>query len=297
MYIHYFIRLDTMENEENPDNTSNTDICKNILIGTNPHTIQWLPALNKIRKLDEHIHVCDFYDWQITTDIITDKNINYVLPLSKKDNVLIKKNLTKLARVKKTKTDVRIIYPSEQTIELLDNKNLFTQFMLDNYKENIPEVYYLNGQSVNPIKYPAIYKPMRSHSGLNMVVVHNEHELKKLKDLNNVQKFIEDLYEYSFYALCVDGEIITWKIARFEYEKFNIKKGIFPRDYEFVDNFDIGLFASIVKKLNYSGGLCVDFKYSESESKIYIFEMNPRFGGSAFAFGFICDLIKPLVYT
>ena len=44
-------------------------------------------------------------------------------------------------------------------------------------------------------------------------------------------------------------------------------------------------------KLNYTGGLNFDFKFDELTKKIYIFEINPRFGGSAFTNNFIYELL------
>ena len=43
--------------------------------------------------------------------------------------------------------------------------------------------------------------------------------------------------------------------------------------------------------INYTGGLCINFKYDENNNNIYIFEINPRFGGSAFTNNFIYELL------
>jgi carbamoylphosphate synthase large subunit len=72
---------------------------------------------------------------------------------------------------------------------------------------------------------------------------------------------------------------LNWKIIRFKYTKYNIKNKNFPNNYENVENFDIKIFENIINRLNYSGGLCVDFKFDRCSNKLYIFEMNPRFGG------------------
>lgn len=37
--------------------------------------------------------------------------------------------------------------------------------------------------------------------------------------------------------------------------------------------------------------MCINFKYDEILNKLYIFEMNPRFGGSAFSCNFIYELL------
>ena len=37
--------------------------------------------------------------------------------------------------------------------------------------------------------------------------------------------------------------------------------------------------------------MCIDFKFNENSNQLYIFEMNPRFGGSAFTNNFIYELL------
>jgi carbamoylphosphate synthase large subunit len=106
-----------------------------------------------------------------------------------------------------------------------------------------------------------------------------------------IQKFIEEQYEYSSYMLCINRKIINWKIIKFKYEKFTIKKNNFPHNYEIVENIYINLFEEIIKKLNYTGGINFDFKFNFSSNKIDIFEINSRFGGSAFSLNFIYDLL------
>lgn len=257
---------------------------KNILIGTNTFNLSWNISLNKINK--KNIIVSNFDDIDNIKNIVLTNNIQYILPLSDKDYKLIKSYHLELAN-----NDIQIIYPTEETFELLNNKNLFTDFMLKNYIEYIPEVYYLNNIKLKDIEYPAIYKPVYSVSGVGIVIIHDENDLSKLKNKNNIQKFIEDEYEYAAYMLCIDGIIINWKIIRFRFKKYNIKKSTFPRNYENIEIFDISIFSEIICKLNYTGGMCINFKFDELNNKLYIFEINPRFGGSAFTCNFIYELL------
>jgi predicted ATP-grasp superfamily ATP-dependent carboligase len=50
------------------------------------------------------------------------------------------------------------------------------------------------------------------------------------------------------------------------------------------------LFCDTMKDLNYSGGCCIDFKFVDDI--IYIFEINPRFGGGLFTLGIFHDFIS-----
>ena len=65
----------------------------------------------------------------------------------------------------------------------------------------------------------------------------------------------------------------------------------FPHNYEIVENIDIYIFEKIIIKLNYTGGINFDFKFNFFLDKIDIFEINPRFGGSAFTLNFIYELL------
>lgn len=260
------------------------EIYKNVLIGTNSHNIDWQISLNKINK--KNIIISNFKNSYDLKNVILKKKINYIIPMSDIDYNLIK-NINLELNVQKCK----IIYPLKETIELLNNKNFFTEFMLKNYIEYIPDVYYLNNIKLKDIEYPAIYKPIYSTNGSNMVIIYNDNNFVSLKNHNNIQKYIDDEYEYSAFMLCIDGLIINWKIIRFKYKKHNIKKINFPKNYENIENFDIKIFENIINKLNYEGGVCIDFKFNELTNKLYIFEINPRFGGSAFTCNFIYELL------
>ena len=256
---------------------------KNVLIGKNTFASDWKLSLNKINETN--IVFCDFNNLKNLEEIILNKNISYIIPLSEIDYKLIK------SHIKYLDDKLKILYPFEETFNLLDNKNMFTEFMLNNFIEYIPEIYYLNNIKLKNIEYPAISKPKFSINASNMIIIYNNDEFLKLKNHNNIQKFIEYEYEYGAYMLCIDGVIITQKIIRFKYKKNNIKTTNFPKHYENVENLNTDIFKNIIIKLNYSGGLCINFKVDELNNNIYIFEINPRFGGSAFSNNFIYELL------
>jgi len=252
-------------------------IYKNILIGINTFFPDWLSSIKQINK--DHIIICDFEDKNLQ-NIIINKNIDYFLPLSEKDYLLIKNQVDNRDK---------ILYPSIETFNLLNNKLSFTNFMLENFKDNIPTVYYLDNKQLLNVQYPIISKPIYSINGIGIEIYHNNIEFLKCKKKIIIQKFIEDEYEYSAYMLCINGIIINYKIIKYKYEKYTIKKTNFPKNYEQVNYINIEIFEAIIMKLNYTGGLCIDFKF---DNLIYIFEINPRFGGSAFTNNFIYDLLQ-----
>ena len=251
-----------------------------ILIGTNTFYPDWLDTIKKINK--DNIILIDFSDSELLKKTIAEKNIKYILPLSNKD-------YTKIISYKFK--DITILYPNKETYELLNNKLLFTKFMMKPFNEFLPTVYYLDNKKIKDIEYPVISKPIYSVCGKNMKIYKNDTEFSECKEKIIIQKFITDPYEYSAFLLCIDGKIKTWKIIRFKYEKYNIKNSNFPKNYENVTDFDIKLFKKVFKKLKYTGGMNIDFKYDTTTKKIDIFELNPRFGGSAFTNNFIYELL------
>lgn len=257
---------------------------KNILIGNNLFSSDWNTPLKNINK--KNIILCDFENIKELNEIISNNNISYIIPMSNIDYKLIK------SYIQTSNIRIKILYPSEDTYNLLDNKNLFTEFMLNNYIEYIPNIYYLNNIKLKNIEYPAISKPIYSTNAKNIKIIYNDKDLLTLNNYNNIQQFIDYQYEYAAYMLCIDGVIITQKIIRFKYIKYYVKIANFPNTYENVENFNNDIFKNIISKLNYSGGLCINFKVNENNNNnIYIFEINPRFGGSAFTNNFIYELL------
>jgi carbamoylphosphate synthase large subunit len=255
---------------------------KTILIGNNPYSQDWSLSLNLI-KHNKNIILYDFENSKDIDELILKNRIEFILPLSNKDyNLISKFDINK---------NIKILYPNSQTQELLHNKNLFTKFMLNNFVDFIPNIYYLDEIKIKDIQYPAIYKPMYSTNGINMSILFNYNDFLNLKNKNNIQQYITDKYEYGAYMLCIDGIIINYKIIRQPFNDFNIKKNNFSKNYENVDFFDISIFQQIISKLNYSGGINFDFKFNVITNKLYIFEINPRFGGSAFSTNFIYELL------
>lgn len=258
---------------------------KKVLLGTNPFSPLWLPALNEINE--SHIFISDFNKESIL-DLIDEQHIDYIIPLSERDNKLIKK----YKQNNKIKDNVQVLYPNDDVFELLDNKCRFNEFMLVHFRELIPDIYFLNGEKIKDIEYPVIFKTAYSTNGLNMKIYTNETEFLQCNDKTIIQKFVDYNDEYAAFILCINGEIINWKVIKHKYRKFHIKTNNFPKNYIDDKTFDIQVFEKLIKYLNYSGGMCINFKFNVMTNSAYIFEINPRFGGSAFSNNFISELIS-----
>ena len=253
------------------------DKYKKILIGTNVFSPDWLTSIKKINQ--PNIFLCNFEN--NLEKVIDENKIDYIIPLSNKDYEL----------AAKTKYEKKILYPSKSNIELLDNKLNFTKFMLEYFPERIPKVYYLENVKLDEnIEYPVISKPIYSTNGKNMIVHNNARKFNKQVNKIIIQKYIELIYEYSAFFLCIEGKIINIVVIRNPYPKYHIKKTNFV-NYEEVKNFPIQILEEITNKMNYTGGGNIDFKFDEEKKQIYIFEFNPRFGGSAFTNNFIYELL------
>ncbi len=72
---------------------------------------------------------------------------------------------------------------------------------------------------------------------------------------------------------------------------YYIKKGA-VRDNYLVD-VDISYFKLIIKKMNFTGPININFKLINK--KIYILEINPRFGGSFVKSPYLYDLFYSLI--
>lgn len=251
---------------------------KNILIGKNTFAPDWLDAIKSISK--PNIFVRDF-ETDDLNKIISMHNIEIIIPMSFIDYNIAKKSVG----------NILILFPDEITYELLNNKLEFTKWMCDKFPSMIPRVYYLDGLKIADISFPAISKPIYSSNGQKIKIYHDLKSFESNNDKLIIQKFIKYEYEYGGFFLCANGKIINYRILKYKYPKFHIKQKNFPTNSSCVKKFPIELFEPIIFELGYSGGINFDFKYNESKNKIYIFEINPRFGGSAFTNNFIYDLM------
>lgn len=276
---------------------------KNIFIGTNMYFPDWIKPIQEFAKTNSHIFLRDVHKLQINEVVVELANIHYILPMSDTDFDFIT-SLTKNKPI-----TIPILYPTKDTQRLLHDKVHFTNFMMEHFSTYIPKVYYLENiykgkkekernKEEEIINFPVIYKPRFSTNGKGMKIFMNDKEFHKYfkenkKEKTIIQQFIDDPYEYSVYMLCIQGSIMTWKVIRCEFKKYFIKKTNFPPNYENVtEHFPIQLFAPIFQQLNYSGGACIDFKFNPITQHLSIFEINPRFGGSAFSHKFIGELLS-----
>ena len=273
-----------MNSNPNPNSNSNLNSnmnkYKNVLIGMRTFFPDWYNTIKKISK--PNIFISDFRSSELKK-YIENNNIHIIVPLSFDDYYAVKKiNIS---------DQISILHPDESTFNLLNNKVEFTKWMCNEFPNLIPPVYFLNGEKKEDVQFPLISKPEFSTNGKHMKIYYDSKSFQFSSNRLLVQKFIDINCEYGGFFLCENGKILTHHIIKNSYQKFNIKKRNFPMTSIVVNNFSLIWFEKIIEKLNYSGGINFDFKYDDANDQIYIFEINPRFGGSAFSNNFIYSLL------
>lgn len=247
-----------------------------VLVGCDVLDKTWFMALEKINLPNIIIHdFADFCKQHIS-------EIDWVIPLTLKDYF----------RMRPIVPSHKILHPAPEIYRLLHNKLVFTRFMMQHFRDMIPKVYYLDNVCIaNDITFPIISKPCFSMNGVNMRIYHTAKEFEECIDRKIIQAFVDDPHEYSAFILCVHGIIRNAVVLREKYPQHYIKKTNFSVSCERVHDFNIQIFSPLFRRLRYSGGVDIDFKFDPVTRQISIFEINPRFGGSAFTLGFIHELL------
>ena len=169
-----------------------------------------------------------------------------------------------------------------ETIEILNNKTLFYQFMIENnFQKSIPKTYKINDKLLNPIIYPCIFKLPITFGGHGSHICYNKYQLDTYENTNIeyfIQEFISGPIEYSAHLFVLDG-VIKYGVcySTIHNIKVYIQRGKMTK-YKKILNFDFDKFSEIFMKLKYTGFACVDFKIINNSIKI--FEINPRLGGT-----------------
>ncbi len=169
-----------------------------------------------------------------------------------------------------------LICENENTIEICENKKLFQEFMEINFPNYIPK-------NVEPISFPFILKKTIDSNGKNSYVINNEEEYEKYNSQEHFcQQAIIDNKEYATHIIYNN----SIKFIRTVMYDCNDELFIKGNKYEVksseiinLDNKYILIFDEILKKLNFRGPCCFDYKIVDEQ--LYIFEINARFGGSA----------------
>jgi hypothetical protein len=206
---------------------------------------------------------------EISSADITDFDL--VVPLYLRD-------LKYLNGVRHLIRDNPIPIPSVENITLFDDKFLFNQAVL--VKGFAPFIPRMGGA----LAYPYILKKRVDNSSNSVHIISNSDEEQLLKDVISspeyfCQEMIRGSSEYATHILIKDRKIKH--SINIEYI-FDTDFPVKMKDKEMYRKIShcphLDTFASILTALDFEGLCCVNYK--EVDKQPFIFEINPRFGGS-----------------
>lgn len=225
---------------------------------------------------------------EIILEIVVKEKIDIVMPSDFDSLKFLSRTKYKIEK----KTNV---YPLEniEKIELLDHKYKCCHLFEANgiYSPKTFRILSLSDLILvkKQFDFPFLIKPCLAAGGEGIVIVRNikdyeifiseltEDDIQR-KDLI-AQEFIEGI-DYVFSAFSINGKMLAWTIFRYiEFDK-NASKGTFA---EFIsDESVLEKGSEIVKASNYTGPIVVDFRKEKSSNKVYLIEINPRFGNNTY---------------
>jgi len=236
---------------------------------------------------------CRFDDWipliKKCTNILHVRNIKLIPKSINSKIILFEPNDHKLYS-----NDKRAILKTDiNSINTLNDKCLFTMFMMENFPENIPKTLYVSRNLQNGTKIKYIADDLSENSTIKMIekeAFGNAGTTVRIVDAINknlddvvVTQYIEHAEFYTGHILIKNGTIL--KQIYFKGNTNNVLNYIQHgaiKNYTVVEEKDLGadtdIFGKIFKKLNYTGLTSANFIIIDK--KIILFEINPRPGGS-----------------
>ena len=231
---------------------------------------------------------------------------NSIIVFQKKQNILYKYDFVELAN--KYFDDILIYLPIEEDstlgflnfIEVHGDKNFkyllpsLSNFQLSRNKKDLnlfceekniscPK-YFSEVNIINKeFKFPIIKKPKLGSGSKGIVYIENEEQLKKCK-IDFKKDFVQERLmnpkdiQAGFY-LCKDGEILSFYSHK-RLRTFPEAGGVSvysQSDY----NLEIKILgAQVVKDLNWSGFIMIEYLHDERDNLYKLIEINPRLWGS-----------------
>lgn len=196
-------------------------------------------------------------------DLLVPLNVNDVRALSKLRHLI---------------ADKRIPIPTLEAINICDDKYLFNKTLTDKgFKEILPKIG-------NNLRVPLFLKKRRDWGGSNSYLISNAEDEEKFKDLINSpdyirQEIIEGRDEYATHILFRDHKIVTSLTVKHTFPKQLPINGRDKSVYSKISRcIYLNTFSSILEVIGFEGLCCFDYKVVNG--KPYLFEINPRFGGS-----------------
>ncbi|WP_426671419.1 ATP-grasp domain-containing protein [Mucilaginibacter sp. McL0603] len=174
--------------------------------------------------------------------------------------------------------DRRIPLPVLEAINICDDKYLFNKTLVEKgFKDIVPKIS-------NNLPTPYFLKKKVDLGGRNSHLILNAEAEAKFKDMINSpdyfrQEIVEGKSEYATHILFRDHRIVTTLTIKHTFPKRLPVNGIDKSVYSTISNCAyLDTFSSVLEAIGFEGLCCFDYKVVDG--KLYIFEINPRFGGS-----------------
>lgn len=168
--------------------------------------------------------------------------------------------------------------PSEEVVNLCDNKYLFNQTLVEKgFQEFVPKI----GTNLS---LPFMLKKKVTWAGDDCYLISDTEKKAKYEGFINsddyfCQEIIGGVKEYATHILFKNGKIaetLTVKYTFYDEIPINGKSGFAYTRIVKCEHLET--FGSILRAIGYEGLCCFDYKIADGKPKI--FEINPRFGGS-----------------
>jgi len=187
--------------------------------------------------------------------------------------------------------------PTPESVHICDDKYLFyTTLAEKGFKNNMPRV----GKN---LAMPYMLKKKIGHMGMNCYVIDTpEKEDQYKNEIGDPDFFCQEIVqgprEYATHLLYKGGKVVYALNVTYIFSTSAYVKG----QDKFICNKlsrcpHLSLFAEMLNSIGFEGLCC--FNYKEVDGKPYVFEINPRFGGSLamFFFSFLKYLQFPENYS
>lgn len=177
-------------------------------------------------------------------------------------------------------TQQKAIVPSDFCIDLCNDKERFTKYLVENgFGMFAPKIK-------RNLAYPYILKKKVGAWGEGITVINDsQSEQAHINEIKSddffKQEYIEGQEEYTAHIIVIEDKVVFLKTLRFIFvDKYFVKgKNLNHTSVEKVDHSRFkDVFEGILVKMNYQGICC--FNYKVTNENLMIFEINPRYGGS-----------------
>ncbi len=248
-----------------------------IVISNNPH---WTSLLLKYVVYPHHILCGKLNTCTNILQYCKLYNTNHILPIDITDIYCVLRNKEILIQ-----RGIKFCLSEIDTIDKLNDKKLFGEYMSNHFSENIPTIFDIS--FIDDVTYPAILKCRIGDHGQNMYIINSINEyIEIIKNMNVddyiLQEYIEGNVEYSIHILAFKGNIIKYLSKKYVHGSNSYIRGIQSKPLETItiETSDdvLHICSKIIKDLNFSGFCCPGYKISNNQIKI--FEINPRIGSS-----------------